>query len=118
MTITSGAAILKSLSIDGENLTNLAPADARHRPARSCDRYASLRISCGDDPVYVTTQLGHTEVGFSMSFYARAVKRRGRLSGALLEELEKDIVWAHLGATGDLDPATEAASALLQQVTD
>jgi integrase len=78
--------------------------------------YASLRFAAGDDPVYVIAQLGHTDVGFSMSVYARAVKRRSRLSGALLEEFEKASVWALLGTTAPLDSAGEAANRLLERV--
>jgi hypothetical protein len=56
--------------------------------------YASLRFAVGDDPVYVAEQLGHTKPTFSMEVYASAVKRRGRLSGAYLEEFDRGLEWA------------------------
>ena len=59
--------------------------------------YASLRFALGDDPVYVAHQLGHTEPAFSMKVYARAVRRRERLSGASLREFD-NAVYAAMGS--------------------
>jgi integrase len=66
--------------------------------------YASLRFALGDDPVYVAAQLGHTEAIFSMKVYARAVKRRERLSGAHLAEFDRACDWADLGRKAGSEP--------------
>jgi hypothetical protein len=44
--------------------------------------YASLRFAGGDDPVYVAEQGGWKDPSFPIRVYARAVRRRDRLSGA------------------------------------
>jgi len=64
--------------------------------------YASLRFALGDDPVYVAGQLGHTEGNFTMRVYARAVKRRSRLSESSLREFDRAAEWARMG-TNALD---------------
>jgi hypothetical protein len=53
---------------------------------------------CGDDPVYVANQLGHTEPGFSMKVYASAVRRRERLIGVALREFDAALEWAAMGS--------------------
>ena len=40
-----------------------------------------------------------------MRVYARAVKRRGRLSGAHLREFDKALEWAQIGANVEPDAA-------------
>lgn len=72
--------------------------------------YASLRFGLGDDPVYVAHQLGHTEPAFSMKLYARAVRRRERLVGAVLREFHKAVHWAAMGS-GDLAGAVHGPAA-------
>jgi integrase len=59
--------------------------------------YASLRFALRDDPVYIAEQLGHEEAAFSMKVYARAVKRRERLSGATLAAFDRALRWAEVG---------------------
>jgi hypothetical protein len=53
------------------------------------------------EPVYVAAQLGHTEGSFSMRVYARAVKRRSRLTGEHLREFDKALEWAQMGTNLD-----------------
>ena len=60
--------------------------------------YASLRFALGDDPVWVSQQLGHEQPTFSMSVYARAVKRRAKLSGPTLEAFDAACEWAEMDA--------------------
>ena len=72
--------------------------------------YASLRFALGDDPVYVAHQLEHTEPGFSMRVYARAVRRRERLTGSALREFDRAVQWAALGS-GDVDSAKDGPPA-------
>jgi hypothetical protein len=62
--------------------------------------YASLRAACGDDPVYIAEQLGQTDPRFTLSVYAKAVKRRAKLSAAYLAEYERALAWAGLMGTG------------------
>jgi integrase len=63
--------------------------------------YASLGFALRDDPVYVAEQLGHTEATFSMAVYAKAVKRRERLSGAYLREYDRALEWAQGQRVGE-----------------
>jgi hypothetical protein len=53
-----------------------------------------MRFALADDPVYVSEQLGHTEATFSMQVYAKAVRRRDRLSGPYLAEYDRALQWA------------------------
>jgi integrase len=62
--------------------------------------YASLRCACGDDVRYTADQLGHEDPRFTLAVYAKATKRRDRLSGPHLKEYDRAIEWALLG-TGD-----------------
>jgi integrase len=60
--------------------------------------YASVRYALGDDPVYVGEQMGHADSGaLSMRMYARAVRRRERLTGAALREFDRALEWARMG---------------------
>ena len=38
--------------------------------------FASVLVGLGDDPAYVMAQIGHTHAGFTLSVYARAMRRR------------------------------------------
>ena len=80
--------------------------------------YTSLRFALGDDPVYVAAQLGHTEGGFSMRVYARAVKRRGRLSGSHLAGFDEALHWAQMGTNDLTVPDVPTANGLLERAAD
>ncbi|HEX7246265.1 MAG TPA: site-specific integrase [Solirubrobacterales bacterium] len=67
--------------------------------------YASLRFACGDDPVYVAEQGGWEDPYFPMKVYAKAVRRRERLSGAHREAFDAALDWAAMGSGADADPA-------------
>lgn len=45
----------------------------------------------GDDPLYVSEQMGHKDVRFTLHVYSKAVKRRAKLSGVYLTEFEKTL---------------------------
>ena len=62
--------------------------------------YGSLRFPRGDDPIYVAEQLGHSEPAFSMRVYARATKRRDRLSGSTRAAFDRALDWAAMGSSG------------------
>jgi hypothetical protein len=51
-------------------------------------------VACGDDPVYIAEQLGREDPTFTIRVYAKAVKRRGRLSGEYLAAFERALEWA------------------------
>lgn len=57
--------------------------------------------------MYVAAQLGHTEPGFSMKVYARAVRRRERLIGAALREFDVALDWAAMGSGGRIEAEIE-----------
>ena len=53
--------------------------------------YASVRIACGDDPVFVSRQIGHEDVRFTLNVYAKSVKRRERMSEAEQTEYDRAV---------------------------
>jgi hypothetical protein len=63
--------------------------------------YASVRAACGDDPVYIAEQLGHEDPTFTIRVYAKAAKRRARLSGDYLAAFDRALEWAAMGSGGD-----------------
>jgi hypothetical protein len=65
-----------------------------HLPHALRRSYESLRLAAGDDPVYVAEQMGHSDPGFSMKTYARAVKRWKRLEDAEREQFALALEWA------------------------
>jgi len=59
--------------------------------------YASLRFALGDDPIYVAAQMGHADAGrLAATIYAKAVKRRSKLSRVHLAEFDRALAWAAL----------------------
>jgi integrase len=56
--------------------------------------YASLRTACGDDPVYVSRQIGHEDVRFTLNVYAQSVKRRERMTAEERREYDRAVEWA------------------------
>lgn len=83
----------------------IAPLNERVSPHSLRRTYASLRYACGDDPVYVAQQGGWADPNFPIRVYAKAVKRRERLSGEHLEAFDAAIEWAAMGSEADADPA-------------
>jgi integrase len=67
--------------------------------------YASLRGALRDDPVYIAEQLGHTDPRFTLSVYAKAAKRRERLSGDYLKAFDRALDWAATGRIGETAPS-------------
>jgi integrase len=67
--------------------------------------YASLRYACGDDPVYVAEQGGWADPSFPIKVYAKAVRRRERLSGGHLEAFDAALEWAAMGSGADTEQA-------------
>jgi hypothetical protein len=78
---------------------NCRPVDG-DRPAQPRGSYrriyASLHAVLGDDPPYVSEQMGHKSVELTLNVYSRAVKRRAKLSGAYLAEFDRALAWAKL----------------------
>lgn len=76
--------------------------------------FASLRCACGDDLRYTSTMLGHTDVRFSMNVYAKATRRRERLSGPHLRAYDRALEWARMGTSepeaGEAIPAEATKS--------
>jgi len=69
--------------------------------------YASLRVAAGDDPVYVSGQLGHADHEFTLNVYAQVVKHRERLTAAERAQYARAVEWASMAA-----PAGEPLIAL------
>lgn len=79
---------------------DIEPIGERVSPHSLRRTYASLRAALRDDPVYIAEQLGHEEASFSMSVYAKGVKRRERLVGNYLTEFDRACEWAQMGTSG------------------
>jgi integrase len=77
----------------------IEPISERVTPHSLRRTYASLRAACGDDPVYIAEQLGHTDMNLTFNIYQKAVKRRAKLSGAHLRELDRALEWASLAGS-------------------
>jgi integrase len=71
--------------------------------------YASLRFACGDDPVYVAEQGGWADPSFPIKVYAKAVRRRDRLSGAHREAFDAALQWAAMGSGEENRPSEGSA---------
>lgn len=76
----------------------IAPLSERVTPHSLRRTFASLRFACGDDPVYVAEQGGWTDPSFAIRVYAKAVRRRQRLSDAHLQQYDAAIEWAAMGS--------------------
>ena len=74
------------------------PISDRVTPHSLRRTFASLRYACGDDPIYVAEQGRWKDPGFPMKVYARAVRRRERLTGAYpLRPFDAALQWAGHG---------------------
>lgn len=76
------------------------PISKRVSPHALRRTFASLRAALHDDVVYIAEQGGWADPTFPLTVYARAVKRRDRLSGAHLEAFDKALEWAATGSGG------------------
>ncbi len=54
--------------------------------------------------------MGHSDVRFTLSVYAKAVKRRSKLSGAYLAEFERAFAWAAPPTSEEALTGTDAQS--------
>jgi integrase len=85
----------------------IAPISERVSPHSLRRTYASLRFACGDDPVYVAEQGGWADPSFPIKVYAKAVRRRDRLSGAHREAFDAALGWAAMGSGVDREAEKE-----------
>jgi integrase len=88
----------------------IEPISMRVTPHSLRRTYASLRYACGDDPVYVAEQGGWKDPSFPIRVYARAVRRRQRLSGAHLEAFDAALHWAAVGSEEETPPSERSDS--------
>jgi integrase len=79
--------------------------------------FTSLRSAHRDEPVYISEQMGHTDPRFTLSVYAKAVKRRERLSGEYREAFDRALEWAAMGTNEEPGPI-EAIEAERAEVAD
>jgi hypothetical protein len=56
-----------------------------------------MRAALHDDPTYIAEQLGHEDPTFAISVYAKAVKRRERLSDEYRAAFDRALEWAEIG---------------------
>ena len=91
----------------------IAPISERVTPHSLRRTYASVRSALHDDPVYIAEQGGWADPTFPLTVYARAVKRRDRLSEAHLKAFDRALEWAAMGSGGQngsaADPRAEAS---------
>jgi len=89
--------VTRKLAIDGiEPIGNVGPHGLRRT-------FASLRVAAGDDPVYVSSQIGHEDPTFTLKVYAQVVKHRERLTANEREAFDNAVEWALMGTTGPSD---------------
>ncbi len=88
----------------------IEPIGERVTPHSLRRTYASLRYACGDDPVYVAEQGGWKDPSFPIRVYARAVRRRERLSGIHREAFDAALQWAAMGSEAENDSSQESGS--------
>ena len=72
--------------------------------------YAGLRAAVGDDPVLSRSSSAHEDASFTFRAYAKAVKRRSRLSGRHLAEFDRALAWAEMGRAADPVPVPRVGS--------
>jgi integrase len=88
-------------AIERANVTlieaGIEPIGERVSPHSLRRTYASVRAASGDDPVYIAEQLGHEDPTFTIRVYAKAAKRRERLSDEYREAFDRSLDWAELG---------------------
>ena len=93
----------------------IEPIDVKASPYSMRRLWSSLRYALGDDPVYISAQIGHKDSGeLSRSVYASAFKRRERLTGATLREFDRALDWAVMGS-GTLEEGVQGAHRLSRQ---
>lgn len=76
----------------------IEPISERVSPHSLRRTYASLRYAYGDDPITVAEQGGWADPSFPMKVYAKAVRRRERLTGAYREQFDQALDWAAMGS--------------------
>jgi integrase len=89
---------------------SIAPMSERVSPHSLRRTFASLRFALGDDPVYVAEQGGWTDPAYPLRYYARAVRRRGRLSGAALAAFDAALDWARAGTNAGTEESPGATN--------
>jgi integrase len=75
----------------------IEPISERVSPHSLRRTYASVRAASGDDPVYIAEQLGHEDPTFTIRVYAKAAKRRERLSDEYRRSFDQALEWAEMG---------------------
>jgi integrase len=83
---------------------DIEPIAANVSPHSLRRTFASLRAALRDDPVYIAEQGGWEDPRFALSVYAKAAKRRERLSGNYLAEFDRALDWARMGTSVDSGP--------------
>jgi integrase len=97
------AVLLPAIKAANERLERLGIAPIGPATFHSLRRtFASIRAALGDDPAYIAEQIGHEDATFSLNVYAKAVKRRARLTGTHLEAFDRALEWAQTGTNGAL----------------
>ncbi len=78
----------------------IEPISERVSPHSLRRTYASLRSAVRDHPAYIAEQLGHEDPTFTIRVYAKAAKRRERLSDHYRESFDRALEWAAMGSGG------------------
>src|SRR5262245_52401421 len=73
-------------------------------------RMHTLPAALRDDPVTIAEQVEHTNPSFTLSVYAKATKRRERLSGSYLAAYDAALVWASFGTGAGTNAAPTVPS--------
>ncbi len=88
----------------------LEPISASVTPHSLRHLYATLRFALRDDLPYVAEQGGWTDPAFALKVYARASRRRDRLTGEALRQFDLGSEWAVMGRIEPEDPSGQLPS--------
>jgi integrase len=95
----------------------IEPISDRVTPHSLRRTFASLRFGAGEDPIYVAEQGGWDDPALPMRIYAKAMRRRSKLTGEHLKAFDAAIDWARMGTNAEMPTATDPANGLLERYT-
>jgi integrase len=75
----------------------IEPISERVTPHSLRRTYASIRAAAGDNVVTIAEQGGWEDPTFALRVYAKAVKRRDKITGPYAQEFDRAIEWAEMG---------------------
>lgn len=87
----------------------IEPISERVTPHSLRRSYISLRAVLRDSPVTIAEAVGHTDPTFTLRVYAKATRRRERLTGTYAEQFDKACEWSAIYARKSTSDPVRAA---------